>query len=453
MFLKIKIKTVFVILFFPYLLVSANILYYGGNEVKFFAGASSVDITPDVKAKTIPLNGYGDRKKAPAIGVHDRLFAKALFIESVDTQTGTTARAVIVAVDLCMVNQFMRDRVLKKLHHLGINDSNFFFSATHTHSGPAGLDPRFPFEIIMGKYDAALFDFIVEKTADAVTKAHENLAPAEIAIAQKEVPELVRNRRIQGYDYRTRRFSKSEEQNEVDALMSVIKVTSQNEEPIASLVVYGVHPTILGPDNLLISADWPGILQKEIEKKMGQGVAMFVNGVEGDQAPLSIDEIDDFKWMEWYGKAMADEAWYLYKKSQSVKAPFITSATHREKLPRFRPPGLKWLPLPKVITQSIVNEALCMVLKIGSITLVGLPGEPLHRVGIELREKIRVDEAISPIIVGLANDWIGYIADPQSYKEGGYESAMTFFGRKETNVIILSATYAYEKAVMTNNQQ
>jgi hypothetical protein len=113
---------------------------------------------------------------------------------------------------------------------------------------------------------------------------------------------------------------------------------------------------------------------------------------------------------------------------------------------------LKWLPIPKLLTQSIANHALCIALKIGSLTLIGLPGEPLHRVGIELRQKVNMNGAIRPIIVGLANDWIGYIADSQSYDEGGYEADMTFFGRNEASVIISSAMRAYEKAIVANNQ-
>lgn len=446
-----KVKITVLIFVFSFLLAYAS-PENPAREVAFFAGSYSIDITPDVKVKPIPLNGYGDRKKAPAGGVHDKLFAKVLFMESIDKQSGKHSRAVIVTTDLCMVNQFMREAVLKKVVHLGVNDSNFFFTATHTHSAPAGLDPRFPFEIVMGRYDVQLFDFVVEKISEAIMRAQENLTPAQISVSQKEVSHLVRNRRARGYDYRTRRFSDGAEHGEVDALMSMVKVSSEDGKPLALLVVYGVHPTILGPDNFLISADWPGVLQRELEKRIGHGIAMFANGAEGDQAPVSTNESDDFKWMEWYGKAVTEEAWHLYNASQLVEEPIIASATNRQSLPRFRAPMAKWLPLPKLLTQSIANHALCMVLKIGSITLIGLPGEPLHHVGIELRQKVKRDGTINPIIVGLANDWIGYIADSQTYDEGGYEADMTFFGRKEASVIIFSAMRAYEKAVVANNR-
>lgn len=446
-----KVKISALIFVFSFLLAYAS-PENPERGIAFLAGSYSVEITPDMKVKPIPLNGYGDRKKAPALGVHDKLFAKALFMESIDKGSGKHSRAVIVTTDLCMVNQFMREAVLKKVAHLGVNDSNFFFTATHTHSAPAGLDPRLPFEIVMGKYDAQLFDFVVEKISEAIMRAHENLTPAQISVSQKEVSQLVKNRRARGYDYRTRRFSDSAEHAEVDALMSVVRISSEDGKPLAVLVVYGVHPTILGPDNLLISADWPGVLQRELEKRIGQGIAMFANGAEGDQAPVSTNESDDFKWMEWYGKAVTEEVWRLYNASQLVEEPIVASATNRQRLPRFRAPMLKWLPIPKLLTQSIANHALCMALKIGSLTLIGLPGEPLHRVGIELRQKVKVDGAISPIIVGLANDWIGYIADSQSYDEGGYEADMTFFGRKEASVIISSAMRAYEETVVANNQ-
>src|SRR5205085_751441 len=41
------------------------------------------------------------------------------------------------------------------------------------------------------------------------------------------------------------------------------------------------HPTVLGPDNLLASADFPGAAIDRIEAARG-AFALFVNGAEGD---------------------------------------------------------------------------------------------------------------------------------------------------------------------------
>jgi hypothetical protein len=53
---------------------------------------------------------------------------------------------------------------------------------------------------------------------------------------------------------------------------------------IATHVNYGCHPTTLGPDNNLYSADYPGVVCAEVEAAVG-GVAIFSTGPQGDVNP------------------------------------------------------------------------------------------------------------------------------------------------------------------------
>ena len=56
--------------------------------------------------------------------------------------------------------------------------------------------------------------------------------------------------------------------------------------PIATLVNWANHPETLGSKNTLITADYPGYLCREAEKRLG-GITVFVNGaVGGMQSPL-----------------------------------------------------------------------------------------------------------------------------------------------------------------------
>src|ERR1041385_5328717 len=54
-----------------------------GNDEPLFAGVSRIDITPPMELKA-SLGGYGDRMNRPAIGVHDRVWAKALTLKQGD---------------------------------------------------------------------------------------------------------------------------------------------------------------------------------------------------------------------------------------------------------------------------------------------------------------------------------------------------------------------------------
>ncbi|MDH7501269.1 MAG: hypothetical protein QHJ82_00955 [Verrucomicrobiota bacterium] len=55
---------------------------------------------------------------------------------------------------------------------------------------------------------------------------------------------------------------------------------------------------------------------------------------------------------------------------------------------------------------------------IGDIALVGVPSELFTQLGIDIKNR-------SPFrytyVVGLANDWIGYVPDMTAFKLGGYQ--------------------------------
>jgi len=416
--------------------------------VEFLAGAASVEITPDVGARAVPLNGYGARKGAPATGVHDPLYAKALIIESRDRATGKATRAALVTTDLCMVNLAMRKSVLGQIGNLGIGDANFIMTASHTHSGPAALDPRFPAEMIMGKFDPILFEGINARIAGAVREASGKLAPAKLGVSQQEFPALVRSRRVAGYSYETRRFAPDAGTKPVDAMMSLIRVTAADGSPIAALVVIGSHPTILGADNMKISADWPGVMQRELRNSIGGNVvAMFSNGAEGDQAPPSIGAGDDFTWMEWYGRQVAAAAKSLWDKASGEAGVLVTSAVFDGELPPLHIRKFFSMPIPRTLTRSVASQAKCVAIRAGPVALIGLPGEAVSKVALDIRGRALRMGVPNPVVVGLANDWIGYIADPETYREGGYEASMTLFGENESSVIITSAINALAQAL------
>ena len=71
------------------------------------------------------------------------------------------------------------------------------------------------------------------------------------------------------------------------------------------------------------------------------------------------------------------------------------------------------------------------VLRVGDRLLLGAPGEPTVEMGRRFREAVApvlpagVKE---PVIVGLANDYIGYMTTPEEYQMQHYEGGHTVFG-------------------------
>ncbi|UCE47707.1 MAG: hypothetical protein JSW47_19175, partial [Phycisphaerales bacterium] len=59
------------------------------------------------------------------------------------------------------------------------------------------------------------------------------------------------------------------------------------------------------------------------------------------------------------------------------------------------------------------------ILKLDDVYILGLPGEVLVEIGLEIKKKAGIPKLV---IIALANDPIGYVCPSQAYDEGGYES-------------------------------
>ncbi len=80
-------------------------------------------------------------------------------------------------------------------------------------------------------------------------------------------------------------------------------------------------------------------------------------------------------------------------------------------------------------TRATVSAA-----RIGDHMIVTLPGEPLNLVVDRLREQLPFDTA-HEIVIGYAQDHVGYILTPEDWLRGGYEPTITFWGPLEGELI------------------
>ena len=215
------------------------------------AGAARVSITPDVKARPIPLGGYAARKAMPATGIHDLVYARALVLAD------GNAKAAIVSLDLCFLPANVKTEVAKRLAagDTGIDAAHLFLSATHTHSAPDPLAMHGgnTFTKLKGwtPFDAELLKFTADRIAQAIGDANKALVPAQVGVRVENVMGANRNRRGD---------------TTVDPDLTVLKVTRKDGSTLASLVNFAAHPTLYDDKMMQISADWPGVMCADIEK-------------------------------------------------------------------------------------------------------------------------------------------------------------------------------------------
>ncbi len=385
-------------------------------------GVASVDITPDTALFRVPLAGYGARMGRPATGAHDPLKAKVLYFRD------GGKRMALVTCDLRSSTPEFKRLIVEQCSDLGLSKENIMIAASHTHDGPSMYPEKF-WQMQFGKYDPAMLREMAEKTASAVHEAVGNAAPARIGEGTWRAEGLTRNRRW-GYDKAAREAAG--ETPLTDPVLRVLRVDCLDGQCRALLVNFASHPTILGDKNMLFSAEWPGVLQRELESAFPGASALFCNGAQGDQSPADAEGADDFARMEDYGRKLArlavataggiethpDLPIAFGHATPELPTPVFASASE-EKFAAYRSAAVEALP----------RHAEIQLIAVGNTAWVGLPGEPVMAVGLEVRNRVKAAGFGDCVPVGLANDYIGYILNAAEYAHGGYEvDSRSFYG-------------------------
>jgi hypothetical protein len=208
-------------------------------------------------------------------------------------------------------------------------------------------------------------------------------------------------------------------------MLTVLRVDGRDGKCRAVLVHFATHPTILGASNMLISAEWPGVVQQALETAFPGAVALYCNGAEGDQSPEGAQGADEFERVKHYGMRLAQRAEGLAKRVETNPDQPTGIVRITPDLPPIGfSPGARqgqyksFEPLAK---ETLPTRAEIQILRIGDIALAGLPGEPICDVGVETQRQVAAAGFKTALTIGLANDYLGYIVNEKEYPHAGYE--------------------------------
>lgn len=378
-------------------------------------GVAACDITPDVTAHKVPLAGYGARRGKPSTGVHDRLHAKVLLFRD-----GGTSMA-LVTCDLRSVTPQLKQQALQKAAVPKLSMDTLLLCASHTHDGPSIFPEKF-WQVQFGECDPAVIDSMSSAIAGGLQAAVRNLAPARVGFGSERLEGFTRNRR---WHYNNEARKAAGETPALNPMLSVLRVDGEDRKCRALLVHFATHPTILGASNMLVSAEWPGVLQQTLEAAFPGAVALYCNGAEGDQSPDGAKGADEFERVKDFGVRLAERARAVGEAIKTNPKLAIGSVRITPDLPPigFSPgaqkgPYKSYEPLAR---EALPKKAEIQLLRIGDLALAGLPGEPICEVGMETQKQVAAAGFKNVLTIGLANDYIGYIVNEKEYPHGGYE--------------------------------
>ncbi|MBA3231260.1 MAG: neutral/alkaline non-lysosomal ceramidase N-terminal domain-containing protein [Acidobacteria bacterium] len=405
------------------------------------AGFGKASITPPAGT---PLAGYAARVD-PSRGVHDDLYARALVLDD------GRRPLVLVSVDVLALSadlvRRLRDGIRRRT---GVTADGVMIAATHTHAGPVTMRTFCHPDERMDPAYAERFAAAVEQAA---ATAWESRAPSRVGIGSGTVSGVGVNRRSPGGV-------------PVDEEIGLIKIEDIAGRTRGALVNFACHPTVLGPDNLLVSADFPFYAIARIEERLGAGsFALFVNGAEGDVSMGHSSELSaigvitpgrTFERAEELGHRLADAALEALPGIACLDAQVLAGIRTTLALPlktypplkeaaraaaeaaaeadRLAAAGAPWAEVGAARTRRLYASIMryfatetrdlnghlpieVQAVRIGDALFVGAPAELFVEIGLRLKREARQ----RLFVIGLANGYIAYFPTRAAHATGGYE--------------------------------
>ena len=450
-------------------------------------GTSKADITPPIG---IAHANWGSSIHQVAEGIDMPLYCNILYIESESSKN----KIIILDLDLCIIDdeidEMIRDSVISVID---VPKENIRISVSHTHAGP-------PY----GRSDSTGGGWLTEGV-DLIKPYYEGF-PKKISYAVKEATSSLKRCNIsygigksdininrRPADEKGNLFTGRNWEGIVDHSVDVIGFDDEHGNIIATIVGYACHPTILGPDNRLISPDYPGHMRKTVEEVVG-GSCIFLQGAAGNQGPIhgfvgevevarkagkilgleaskvrmSIDPFERKEKLVEIIPAGADLGMYedvvvsepsddLIINNSYVDLPTLEFPSHEEaseiydnaieELNKARRSGNQDEIKKMVSNAKRANftrrnslrskngkvNIWIQTIKIGDIVLQGIPLEPF----IEYGDRIKSLNPNKKIVLsGYTNCIHGYLPTAKAYEEGGYETGNTPLSPKSEEIII-----------------
>jgi hypothetical protein len=406
------------------------------GDTPLLCGFAEVDVTPALSDKPVFIAGFGFNRRATA--VHDPIMARVVVIKHGDT------KVAIVSVDLVGLFYPQVERIRAGLPGF----TYVLVSSTHNHEGPDSLGLWGANPFTRGS-DPEYLRMVEKRIIGAVSKADDGTRPVTARIGRIAAPELLRDSREP--------YLKHDE-------LVAIEFRDGDGKPVGVVVQWNCHPETLDSANTKISADFVAGTVAHLKRKHAGAVVYLTGTVGGLMTSLDVpvksadgrDLADGtFEKTERYGQLVGMAA---DKALESAKAARLTPLAVRRR-PLFLPiankrfllgsklgvvdrPAYLWTgdsAKADTTQASGFEQPVCLKtevawLRLGELDIVAIPGEVYPELVLG-----RVQDPVDPgadfpeapvepglyaqlkgpyrMIVGLANDEIGYIIPKRQWDE------------------------------------
>ena len=370
------------------------------NEEFTRLGVSQVNITPE---QPVMMSGY-DARKTPSTGIHDSLFASALFF------SGEQNKALIISADLIGFSSAIIDSIKKKIYlKTGLSAQNVMIIATHNHGGPS----IYAYEDKLPKANEDYVHNLYAKLATLAADAMKNPVLFRMGVGKGSC-QLNINRRAVFADGGVG-LGRNQE-GPCDHDLDIIKFVDQQNSLIAVLLNWPCHGTVSGQGNYQLTGDWPASAARYIKKQAGKNLVVAITaGASADINPI-YGPGSDFREVEAVGYHVGKEAWKTIGNIETFPVKSFGMVNSKITFPG-KKPWTDQFPQPSISRGSDADIQFT-ALKLDKLVLCGISGELMTEIGM----KIEKESPYSPTItITHCNGSSGYICTDKAFTEGGYE--------------------------------
>ncbi len=438
-------------------------------------GYSRVNANPPLGYE---ISGYYIKRYAK--GYLDDITVGTLLLQLGDT------KIAMISVDVCGINSDFGIEVSEMIEKAtGISKDNIYLTATHSHTGPVIVSD--PDKYKDNDEKVAYIKFLKQRIVDSVVLALNDVKDAKMGYIYGYAPERVAFiRRYMMKDGTTFTCPPIDDPNidyalgTLDQRVNVLRF-DRKDAPTIVAVNYGLHADTINGE--LVSADFPSVMAKTLEKALDGVKCIFFNGAEGDVGSTNVhptkgdmndteisfdNEMKSPGMARFVGRALAGTVLQVYDKVHYVDVDEIKIASKYIDIPSNMPTPEE-MPLARLYKQlheegkddqipykamqltTAVADAIrkCRLengpeffrirltaVKIGPVVYLGIPGEPFTDIGVEIK-KAEGWNLIMP--TALTNGNIGYFPMKSAYDEGGYEAKTSNFKAGVAEIIIENA--------------
>ena len=385
-------------------------------EKTWYAGFGRQQIIPD-DAGNQPLYIAGYNSGWQVTGVLDDCEARALWLD-----TGSQG-GLIIGVDCIALDSGTVAHIRKALHDLP-GCAAIHVYATHTHAGPDTLGLWGPTGI-NGKNDAYM-KALIQAAVEAGRTAAAERRPGTLHYGWIQTEDMYRDSRLPEV---------------YDSNLYHLRFAPTDGSPGMRLLFYGAHAESLRGSNTLLSRDFPGLLCDGVTQETSDRAMFFPGAIGGlimTRAFVPDTDLQAQENLQITADKLISYALAITPEMESILSPELTLVKETFVVPLDNPAFLLYKTLGILNNKAIPAQSATgygvetelSVLMLADLAVAMIPGEIFPELvtgaaygdanpqGVNprpLRETAQENGIPHLLIVGLANDEIGYIVPPSDF--------------------------------------